>query len=290
MINLSTAHKDFVADLKAKNKAHATILAYGKDIDQLVEFLAKKGIKNAEEVKLEDLQAFSEELFANKYTAKSVSRKINSIKSFFRFLREQKGLESDPSLFLPHPKVESKPPRILTPTEYRALRDACRADPRTAAIVEILLQTGIRIGELAQIQLDDIKFSEGTEPGELRIPDRPRHPGRTIPLNKVAQEAIKRYLQVRPKSKNKTLFITKTGNPLLIRNIRTSIDRYFKAAGIENAKVNDLRHTFIATQLSAGVPLTTISKLVGHKRLTTTETYLRYVKTPEVKAIKLKTL
>jgi len=287
MIDLKTAHKDFVADLKAKDRAVATILAYGKDIDQLVEFLDKKGVKNAEEVKLEDLKAFTEDLFAKKYTAKSVSRKVNSTKTFFRFLRERKGLKEDPASLLTHPKYEVKPPRILTPVEYRALRDTCRGDIRTAAVIEMLLQTGMRISELAGIKIEDIKFSKDEKPGELVVPDRPRHPKRVIPLNKAAQDAVKRYLEVRPKSKNKTLFITKTGRPLLIRNIRTVIDRYYRVAGIKDAKVNDLRHTFIATQLSAGVPLTDVSRLAGHKRLSTTEKYLDYIKERKEGGVKL---
>ena len=290
MIDLKSAHQDFVADLKAKNRAHATILAYGKDIDQLVEFLEKKGIKDAEKVKLENLKAFTEDLFNQKYTAKSVSRKINSTKTFFRFLREQKDLKEDPASLLTHPKYEVKPPRILTPIEYRALRDACRGDARTAAIVEILLQTGIRISELAGIKINDLQFSQGDTPGTLTIPDRPRHPKRVIPLNKAAQAAIQQYLKVRPKSKNQTLFITKTGKPLLIRNIRTVIDRYYRVAGIDDAKVNDLRHTFIATQLTAGVPLTDVSRLAGHKRLSTTEKYLEYVKERKESNVKLEEL
>ena len=290
MTDLQTAHKEFVDDLKAKDKAYATILAYGKDIDQLVEFLNKKGVQNAEKVKLEDLKAFTEDLFSKKYTAKSVSRKINSIKTFFRFLRERKGLKEDPTSLLTHPKYEVKPPRILTPIEYRALRDACRGDVRTAAVVEVLLQTGIRISELAAIKIEDIRFSKGDQPGELVIPNRPRHPKRTIPLNKAAQDAIKRYLEIRPKSKNKTLFITKTGRPLLIRNIRTVIDRYYRVAEIKDAKVNDLRHTFIATQLSAGVPLTDVSRLAGHKRLSTTEKYLDYIKKKKEGGVKLEEL
>lgn len=290
MINLKTAHKDFVSDLKDKDRAVATILAYGKDIDQLVEFLNKRGIEDAEKVTLEGLKAFTEELFAQKYTAKSVSRKINSTKTFFRFLRERKGLKEDQASLLTHPKYEVKPPRILTRTEYRTFRDACRADIRTAAVVEILLQTGIRISELAGIKLEEARFSKGEKQGELVIPDRPRHPKRIIPLNKAAQDAIKRYLEIRPKSRNKTLFITKTGKPLLIRNIRTVIDRYYRTAEIENVKVNDLRHTFIATQLAAGVPLTDVSKLAGHRRLSTTEKYLEHLEERKETTVKLEEL
>jgi len=84
-------------------------------------------------------------------------------------------------------------------------------------------------------------------------------------------------LPKRAKTPNHALFVTKTGRPLLIRNIRTAIDRYFKVAGIKDAKLNDLRHTWVAFQLQAGVPMTMVSKLAGHKRLSTTEKYLQFI-------------
>jgi site-specific recombinase XerD len=149
-------------------------------------------------------------------------------------------------------------------------------------VVELFLQTGIRIGELANLTVDDIKENE------LTITAQENHPTRTVPLNKAAKEALTRYLDQRDmKAPSRALFITKTGRPLLIRNIRTAIDRYFRIAGIENAKVNDLRHTFIAHHLIAGTPITTLSKLVGHKRLSTTEKYLELVKDKQAENIKL---
>ena len=155
--------------------------------------------------------------------------------------------------------------------EYRSLRDVCRDDPRIYAIVELLLQTGIRIGELANLELNDIDVDQ------ITIKAYESHGQRQVPLNKAGQAALADYLKVRPATKSSHVFITKTGKPFLIRNIRTAIDRYFKLADIKNAKVNDLRHTFIAHQLEAGTPLTLISELVGHKRLSTTEKYLQVV-------------
>ncbi len=90
-------------------------------------------------------------------------------------------------------------------------------------------------------------------------------------------EAIKHYLEIRSKTLNKALFVTKTGRPLLVRNIRTAIDRYFRMAGITGAKVNDLRHAWVAHQLQSGISLLMVSKLAGHKRISTTEKYLQYV-------------
>ena len=77
------------------------------------------------------------------------------------------------------------------------------------------------------------------------------------------------------------VFTTKTGNALLIRNIRATIDRYFKNAGVEKAKVNDLRHTFVAHHLSQGVNILKLSKIAGHKRISTTERYLAYIEKVE---------
>jgi len=277
-MDLSQAHQEFVEHLKEIDRAPATIVAYDKDLDQLEEFLADKDITDTEQVELEDLKAFQKDLLRRDYTPKSVSRKTNSIRTMFKYLKQTGKMSDDPASLLSHPKYEQKSLRILSKTEYRALRDACRNDIRTAAIVEILLQTGIRISEVAELTLDDIKYSDGDQPGELFIKGSNRYTQRTIPLTSAAEEAIKAWIQERPKAKVKHLFVTSTGNPLLVRNIRSQIDKYYNLAGVEDATVNDLRHTFIAHQLKPGAPLHLVSKLAGHKRLSTTERYLEYIK------------
>lgn len=276
MTNLRDAHQQFIGHLKGRNRASATILAYGKDIEQLVDHLASVGKESADNILLSDLQSFMDKLSKEGYTAKSISRKTNSTKTFFKFLKTSNLVADDPARGLEHPKFENKPPRILSELEYRALRDAARGDLRIFAIIELFLQTGIRIGELAKLELDDLEF-EGPSPA-LHIKPSEGAVARTIPLNRSAIEAVKRYLEVRPKTVSKALFVTKTGKPLLIRNIRTAIDRYFRLAGIKEAKVNDLRHTWIAHHLEAGTSLLLISKLAGHKRVSTTERYLQFVR------------
>ena len=206
------------------------------------------------------------------YTPKSVSRKLNSTRTFYRFLKVSEYITDDPSLLVKHPKYELNPPRILSPLEYRALRDAASGDPRIYAIVEVLLQTGIRIGELANIRVEDVSDSV------LTVRPYEGHPQRTVPLNKRAKDALKRYLSARPQSANDHFFVTKTGRPFLVRNIRDAIERYFKRAGIESAKINDLRHTFVAHHLKHGISMVFLSKVLGHKRLSSTERYLQYIK------------
>lgn len=270
-VKLTDAHSQFKEYLKDKKHSTSTIVAYGKDIEQLVSFLQELQKQNIHEVTKEDLQAFLAKMSKSGYTPKSLSRKINSTRTFYRFLKVNEYVTDDPSLLVSHPRYELTPPRILTPTEYRALRDASRNDPRMFAIIELLLQTGIRIGELAQLRVSDI------EGDTLKIRAYEKHEERLVPLNRPAKEALKRYLEVRPKVAEDRVFITKSGKPFLVRNIRTAIERYFRISEIIGAKVNDLRHTFVAHHLKHGVSLVVLSKILGHKRLSTTERYLEFV-------------
>ncbi|OGY26553.1 MAG: hypothetical protein A2Z24_00090 [Candidatus Woykebacteria bacterium RBG_16_44_10] len=290
MIPVQEAHSKFVDHLKSQGRSSATVLAYGKDIEQLRDFLGDLSKTRVQEISTKDLQAFMAKLSKEGYTPKSISRKTNSTKTFFRFLKINDYITDDPATLLEHPKFEMKPPRILSKTEYRALRDAARTDVRMSAIIELLLQTGIRIGELARLQVSDAKFGTGSKTGDLHVPAGESYPERTVPLNKAAEEAVKRYLDIRPQARDETLFVTKTGRPLLVRNIRTAIDRYFKLAGIHNAKVNDLRHTFVAHHLMGGTSLVLVSKLAGHKRLATTEKYLNLIQGRLEEPVKLEEL
>ncbi|MDP3941454.1 MAG: tyrosine-type recombinase/integrase [bacterium] len=271
-ISIRDAHKAFTDFLRAKSHSNATILAYGKDIDQLASFLEELQKNSVHEVSQDDLQAFMAKMANTGYTPKSISRKLNSTRTFYRFLKVNEYLTDDPSLLVSHPRYELAPPRILKPTEYRALRDAARNDARMFAIIELLLQTGIRIGELANLRLADIQGDN------LHISPFEKHEERVVPLNRPAKESLHRYLKIRPQVQNDHIFITKSGKPFLVRNIRTAIERYFRLAEIENAKVNDLRHTFVAHHLKHGVSLVLLSKVLGHKRISTTERYLQYVK------------
>lgn len=284
MKKLDEAHKEFVDHLRGKKRASATVLAYGKDIEQLVNFLQELQKGQVHEVTPEDIRSFLAKMENDGYTKKSISRKLNSTKTFFRFLKVQEYITDDPATLVDHPRFEAKPPRILSPIEYRALRDAARDDARMASIIEVLLQTGIRIGELANLKTDDVYWSDqpaGGKEGQLYVRPQENRTERTVPLNKAAESALKRYIAVRPKTINKALFVTKTGRPLLVRNIRTAIDRYYRKAGIGGAKVNDLRHTWVAHHLSSGTSLVLISKVAGHKRLSTTERYLTLIQTPK---------
>jgi len=271
----------FIETLKSQQKSAFTIVAYKKDLQQFVGYLTGAEKTDISEVKKEDVEGFINKLLADGYTKKSASRKLNSIRTFFRFLKNESIIGQNPSLDVSHPKYTHTPPRILTKMEYRALRDIAKEDPRTYAMVEILLQTGIKIGELACIHLDDIK------PSTLKIRSYGKSPEREVPLNKLAKKSVDDYLRARGQSGGDFCFITRTGRPVLIRNIRQIISKCFTDVGIEKATVNDLRNTFIAHQLMNGASLEYIAKVVGHRRLSSTERYLSLVKNEAEKKEKL---
>lgn len=281
MIGLKEAHKTFVKHLEGQGKSPATLTAYNKDIEQLTKFLENEGLVLVTEIQTTHLEVFMKKLSDSKYTAKSISRKTNATKTFFKFLQDAKHIVENVSEALKHPKLKSKAPRILSKLEYRALRDATRGDLRSYAMVEVLLQTGLTISELAEMEMEhlDIKGDEGT----LFVPKKNNKGARTIPLNKSVIEALNKYIkEERAKiEKAKHVFVTKTGNCLLVRNIRSTIDRFFKLAGVEKAKVNDLRHTFVAYHLTQGVNILKLSQIAGHKRVSTTERYLSYIEKSE---------
>lgn len=277
--SVKKAIAEFANYLKTSGRSSFTILAYSNDLEQLEKYLSKININFLNQINENHLKDFiSHIVTATNLSQKSVSRKINSIKSFFAYLEKIEAIDNNPANALTHPKIENKPPRILSPTEYMALREASRKDIKIYTMVELLLQTGIKISELANIEIAHLDLGENPT---LFIPKKESQKERIINLNKKAKNAILEYIKQKD-VKEGPLFQTRSGRKLLIRNIRFSLDRVFKKAGLQDITVNDLRHTFIAYQIKNGMSLQKIREVCGHKSIITTKKYLKYldIKTP----------
>ncbi len=265
----------FIESLKIKGRSPATILAYRSDLEQLVEFLINRQKVLPEQVRPDDLDSFRDTLLTDKYTPKSVSRKLNAVKTFFRWMISENIITSDVSSSVAHPKIENSLPKFLSQLEYRALRDVTRSDIRIAAITELILQTGLRISEVASLKTANIEGSS------MKIEAYATQPERNVPLNKPAADVLASYTTIRPKVESPYVFISKNGKPLAVRNIRASIARYVQRADLPGYSVNDLRTTFIVENLKAGVDIVLLSQVTGHKRLSTTERYLELAQITE---------
>lgn len=277
-MKLNEALDKFIDHLEKKDRSPSTIIAYKKDIEQLFDHYSNEN-PLVTDYGTKHLEIYIEKLIQDKkFTLKTISRKINSYKTLFKFLHKEKVISVDIASPISHPTFNPKEPRILTTFEYKALRDTARSNSRLFAIIELLLQTGIRIGELSRLKLENINL-EG-ELASAYIEAFSSNQARTLSLNKQAVDALKSYLAERPvpqKDQN-FVFITKTGKQVLVRNIRTMVNNTFKKSGIEHVTVNDIRNTFIVYQLEHGMPLERVAEIVGHQRLTSTEKYLNIVK------------
>lgn len=268
--------RGFQRHLKEENKSESTIAAYCKDMEQFADFI---GDKNVRDVNKKDIGNFVKYVLKEKkLTKKTASRKINSIKTYYRYLIEKNKVFKNPADEINHPEIEKNPPRILSPVEYKAIRETARRNFRNYTIIELLLQTGIKISEVSNLKIEDVKLD--SLPPKLLINENGKNPMRFINLNKQAAEVLTKYLKTRVNYPDDRgyLFNTRSGREILPRNIRTGVDRICKRAGVENVCVNDFRNTFIIHQLENGVRLKTIAESVGHRRPSTTEAYLKYTK------------
>lgn len=260
-----------------------TVVAYRQDLEKFTDFLDTRGKTNIESVSRDDIRAFISELSHNGIkkpnAAVTIARKISSIKSFCKYLVRYGLLQTNPAADVETPKLPHKEPNYLTPEEHLALLAAVRraATPfylaRDVAIVTTFLGTGVRLSELVGLTLDCVKF-ESSQP-TIKVRGK-GDKERTIPLNELVVDALRKYVQKRPDVTTDRLFVSRLDKGLSSRSVYHLIKHYLKEAGIrkERVGVHSLRHTFSASLLSRGVNLFSIQKLLGHSKLETTSRYL----------------
>lgn len=277
---LSDALEDYTATFMAfRNLADRTRVEYRRDIHDLIQFLEGVCHVNAPtDVELSHLERYQAELDRRGLTGSSRRRKTASIRSFFGFLESHSYIVTNVASRLRPPGRETKERRVLTEAEYRRLQDACRFHARDQAIIELFLQTGMRLFELSQLRVDDVALpakvgKDKSGVGSVRIQGKGRKE-RTVTLNWKACKALKSYLAVRPDSSDSTLFLSKFREPLGPRAIQELVRKYLREASIEGATVHTLRHTFGTHQVKKGTNLRVVQEAMGHSDLKTTSVYV----------------
>ncbi|HZB95788.1 MAG TPA: tyrosine-type recombinase/integrase [Herpetosiphonaceae bacterium] len=275
--------------MPAKNLAARTRREYASDLRDLVAFLTEHEITHLAMVGLRDLEAYLAELDRRGLKGSSRNRKTHTIKTFFKWLETQEVLAVNPATQLVPPKANKKEPRFLSEDEYRRLLRACSHNARDAAIIEIFLQTGMRLSELAHLTINDVELPKRItrdldSMGSVRV----RRKGgklESIPLNYKACQALAAYLKVRPKVDNDALFVTKFKSPMTARAIEYMVAKYLADAGIPNASVHTLRHTMATHHVAQGTDLKTVQETLGHASLATTSIYVSLAKQAQKKAL-----
>lgn len=275
--------------MPARNLAERTRQEYRHDLDDLLAFLAKRGLTTVAGVGLPDLEAYQAEMDRRGYKAATRERKTYAIKTFFKWLHRQGLVAHNVASQLIPPRPQKTEPRYLSKSEYKDLLLACSHQPRDAAIIEVYLQTGMRLSELARLTLDDVKLPKriNRDPDNMGWVRVTRKGGKTeeIPLNHKACQALKAWLKVRPPVDHDGLFVSKYKTKMTPRAIQYMVRKYLREAGIQGASVHTLRHTMATHHVAAGTDLKTVQETLGHADLSTTAIYVSLAKQAQRKAL-----
>jgi len=281
--------------MPARDLASRTRGEYKRDILGLVEFLETRGIGYWYEVGLPDLQAYLADLDRQKAKPSTRKRKTYSIKAFFSFLA-QNGYVSKPhvaSELIP-PKVPKEERRFLSEDEYNALL-AQITSPRDRAIVTMFLQVGLRLEELANLNVYALQLPKRIsksldDVGMVKV-YRKGSNIEYLPLNWKVCQALNVWLKERERLVKRkglteeTLFLNKYGDPLSGRSIQRMVEKYLNQANIKNASVHSLRHTMATHYLAKGGDIRSVQNMLGHASLETTQIYAGLAKKVQKKMV-----
>jgi site-specific recombinase XerD len=279
--------------MPARNYSPRTREEYASDLKDLAESLKAQGIELWQEVSLRDLQRYQAELDRRQLAPSSRNRKTYSIKTFFNFLVQSGYLATDPTTRLIPPTIPQKERRFLSEDEYQSLLSEVYS-VRDKAVLEVFLQTGLRLSELVHLTLFDLELPKriSKDPenvGFLKV-HRKRGKEVVLPLNWKACEALSIWLRERQGIARKgptseALFLSKYRKQMSPRAIRYLVEKYVTRAGVYHASVHTLRHTMATHYLAKGGDLKSIQEMLGHESLITTQIYVGLAKKVQRKMV-----
>lgn len=260
-----------------------TRLSYRSDVEKLICYIAD-GKTTLNDVTLEMLHGFASDLYDLGISPRSQSRIISGIKTFFKFLKSHRYIDSNPSLLLENPQTGIHLPEVLSVEEIDAMIAAIdlttSEGQRNRAIVETLYSCGLRVSELISLEISKIFAAEGyisvTGKGNKE---------RIVPISESALNEINAYLPdrgpygIKP-GNEQILFLNRRGAKLTRVMIFYIIKNLAELAGIrKEVSPHTLRHSFATHLLEGGANLRAIQQMLGHESIATTEIYLHLDRT-----------
>lgn len=276
--------------LNERNYSKHTLMNYIRDLNDLYNFIAKS-LENSDDTKIKLEYIDSETLksflasFVNKqkkYSKKTISRKISTLKSFYKFLNRKNIYNENPSKNLVFPKLGSNLPYVLDERSINSLLDSKYFENdfngiRDKAIIELLYSSGIRLNEIINLKLDNIDFQNKT----IRVLGKGRKE-RVLPIGIHAVGAILDYIKIKEKyflDNDKDcdmdcLFNAKNGKKLYSSLLNRITEKYIsKVSEIKKKSPHVLRHSFATHLLNKGADIRAVKDLLGHESLSTTQVY-----------------
>lgn len=260
-----------------KGLSENSVLAYEQDLDKLRSFCEEHGIDIVHATP-DDLHRFVMEVLSSVESARSQSRILSGIHSFYRFLVYHNYIDQDPSELLEMPKRDQHLPEVLSVEEIdrmiAAIDLSAPEGHRNRAIIEMLYGSGLRVSELTTLQLSRVYLNEGYM---LIVGKGSKQ--RLVPVSPVATEWFRYWLEdrshldVKPEYKDYA-FLNRYGRGLTRAMIFTIVKRLAAEAGIRKTiSPHTLRHSFATHLLQNGADLRLIQQMLGHESITTTEIY-----------------
>lgn len=262
--DLATLLPDWQIHLKARNLAPTTIASYGVSGRTLLAFLTARGMPTAaSSIRREHLEAWLADM-NGRVSAATVARHYRSTQQLFRWLVDDGEIDTSPMHRMRVPAVPEQPVEVLTDDELRALLAVCKGNTferrRDLAVMRMLIDTGIRAGELIGLQVADLDPD-----GQLATVMGKGRRQRTIPYGSRTAEALRRYARGRsahPERNLPNLWLGKKG-PLTVSGLAQLLNRRAREAGVEGVHPHRFRHTYAHRWLADGGQEQDLMRLAG---------------------------
>jgi integrase/recombinase XerC len=269
---------------KEKQQSPNTIKAYRRDLDAFTEFCDRHYGGSWEWCSIDrlGLRGFLGELQRRGLAKRSAARALSAVRSLFRYLQVHHGISNTAARAARVPKLEKRLPTYLDTQQTTGLFEwaAKRAesgdfgDRRDFAMLEVFYSTGIRLSELAGLNLEDVDLL--SDQAKVRGKGRKE---RIVPVGSKASLALRNYLAVRESivaargGDRRAVFLSRRGTRIGPRAVQRAIHRMFDAVSGDGLRVHSLRHTFATHLLDNGADLRAVQELLGHASLSTTQVY-----------------
>ena len=262
-----------------------TIDAYRNDLDRFI-LSFPKTLSDLNQIDKDMIYNFLSEEFDKNYKSKTIARRLASIKSLFKYLIRSEQISQNPSINIKTPKVEKKLPNFVDIKVIDKLMEIpdikTTKGLRDRAIIELFYSTGIRLSELANLDLSSIIIDSNKNTGEENYMVKVLGKGkkeRIIPFGKEAKYWIDKYLNTRGFSINSglgnlPLFANLKEKPVAYSTIKRRIRNYIKLVSEgEGLGPHILRHSFATHMIDRGADIRSVQELLGHSSLSSTQIY-----------------
>lgn len=279
--------EDYIKELVIKNYSKRTIFNYQKYILDFLDYLKKVNI-NLLFCDDNTIRNYLVYLHNQKYSKKTISLKLSSLRSFFEYLNYNNIMQENPMILISNPKVSKSIPHTLSILEIEDIINAPNIDTkiglRDMVILELLYSTGIRVSEIINIKIEDINSANKT----IKILGK-GNKERYVFYGHNLELLLSKYFQTRKEfnPQSNYLILNNLGNKITTKGISLIIYKY--AHNIKSKITpHTLRHSFATHMLNEGANLRTVQELLGHKNLQTTEIYT-HVSNERLRSVYLKT-